>query len=111
MYAACSPISSKQSSHEEGKKSAIPPTPFLRGRLQRPKPNIGRALGRREIQSAEKNDATAAISRDEKSKEQKSEPTTTTSIAVSHWTVFELSSSKDILKSKYAVSIIFFLNI
>ncbi|XP_015269450.1 PREDICTED: transcription factor TFIIIB component B'' homolog [Gekko japonicus] len=71
----------KQSSQED-KQSAIRPTPLLRGRLQKPKPNIGRAVGRKEIQSAEKNEATAMILGTEKSKLQKSEPTRTSSKAL-----------------------------
>ncbi|KAL8203706.1 UNVERIFIED_CONTAM: hypothetical protein K2H54_059984 [Gekko kuhli] len=72
----------KPSSQEEDKQRAIRPTPLLRGRLQRPKPNIGRAAGRKEIQSAEKNEATAMISGTEKSKLQKPEPTRTSSKAL-----------------------------
>ncbi|XP_060091762.1 transcription factor TFIIIB component B'' homolog [Heteronotia binoei] len=69
-------------SSKEGKQSAIQPMPLLRGRLQRPKPNIGRAVGRKEIQSAEKNVATAMITGTEKPRVQKSEPTRTSSIAL-----------------------------
>ncbi|XP_033020644.1 transcription factor TFIIIB component B'' homolog [Lacerta agilis] len=42
-----------------GKQSTVQPTPFLRGRFQRPKPNIGRAVGRKETPSLG-NEATAA---------------------------------------------------
>ncbi|XP_077203559.1 transcription factor TFIIIB component B'' homolog isoform X2 [Paroedura picta] len=71
----------KQSSPEV-KPSAVRPMPLFRGRLQRPKPNIGRAVGRKEIPSAGKNEATAIILATEKSKLQKSEPTGTSSIAL-----------------------------
>ncbi|XP_034955752.2 transcription factor TFIIIB component B'' homolog isoform X1 [Zootoca vivipara] len=42
-----------------GKQSTVQPTPFLRGRFQRPKPNIGRAAGRKETPSLG-NEAAAA---------------------------------------------------
>ncbi|XP_048359093.1 transcription factor TFIIIB component B'' homolog isoform X3 [Sphaerodactylus townsendi] len=69
-----------RSSQEVGKQSAIQPMPLLRSRLQRPKPNISRSVGRKEIPSADKNEATAATLGTEKSKLQKSEPSRTSSI-------------------------------
>nr|XP_056703938.1 transcription factor TFIIIB component B'' homolog [Euleptes europaea] len=72
----------KQNTEEESKQSAVRPVPLLRSRLQRPKPNIGRAVGRKEIQSAEKDEVTAAILGTEKSKLQKSEPNRTSSTAL-----------------------------
>ncbi|XP_077792403.1 transcription factor TFIIIB component B'' homolog isoform X2 [Podarcis muralis] len=56
-----------------GKQSTVPPTPFLRGRFQRPKPNIGRAVGRKETPSLG-NEAAAGS---EKSELQKHGPSRT----------------------------------
>ncbi|XP_054842710.1 transcription factor TFIIIB component B'' homolog [Eublepharis macularius] len=71
----------ERSTQEGGKQSAIQPVPLLRGRLQRPKPNVGRAVGRKGIQAAEKNEATALLGT-EKSELQKSEPYGTSSVAL-----------------------------
>ncbi|XP_053150853.1 transcription factor TFIIIB component B'' homolog isoform X2 [Hemicordylus capensis] len=62
----------RQSSQEESNQSGIQPTLLLRGRFQRPKPNIGRAIGKKEIQPVETNKSTAAIVGTEKSELQKS---------------------------------------
>ncbi|XP_062983985.1 transcription factor TFIIIB component B'' homolog [Elgaria multicarinata webbii] len=67
----------KQSSQEESKQSAIRPTPLLRGRFQRPKPNIGRAIGRKEMQPVGTNEAATAVVGNEKSELKKSEPSRT----------------------------------
>ncbi|XP_061477299.1 transcription factor TFIIIB component B'' homolog isoform X2 [Rhineura floridana] len=61
-----------------GKQSTIQPTLLLRGRFQRPKPNIGRAVGRKETQYVG-NEARAAFGT-EISELQKSKPTRTPSV-------------------------------
>ncbi|KAJ6669817.1 hypothetical protein lerEdw1_000366 [Lerista edwardsae] len=68
----------KQSSQGKSNRNAIQPSLLLRGRFQRPKPNIGRAIGRKETQSAEKNEATVAIAGTEKSEIQTSTRTSST---------------------------------
>ncbi|XP_066469624.1 transcription factor TFIIIB component B'' homolog isoform X2 [Tiliqua scincoides] len=67
-----------QSSQEKSNRIAIRPSLLLRGRFQRPKPNIGRAIGRKETQSAVKNEATVAIAGTEKSEIQTSARTSST---------------------------------
>ncbi|EMP36304.1 Transcription factor TFIIIB component B'' like protein [Chelonia mydas] len=39
---------------EGGKQSVLKPAPLMRGRMQRPKPNVGRAAGRQEISTIKK---------------------------------------------------------
>ncbi|XP_067424719.1 transcription factor TFIIIB component B'' homolog isoform X3 [Emydura macquarii macquarii] len=39
---------------EGGKQSVLKPAPLMRGRMQRPKPNVGRAAGRQEVPTTEK---------------------------------------------------------
>ncbi|XP_058024900.1 transcription factor TFIIIB component B'' homolog [Ahaetulla prasina] len=65
----------KQRSQEERKHSDTRSTPFLRGRFQRPKPNIGAIIGRKEKRSLEGNGLTTAGNLEL----QKSEPTKTPS--------------------------------
>ncbi|KAM3844551.1 transcription factor TFIIIB component B'' homolog isoform 2-T2 [Vipera latastei] len=67
----------KQRSQGESKHSDTRSTPFLRGRFQRPKPNIGGVIGRKEKRSLEGNGLTT-IGNPEL---QKSEPTKTPSMA------------------------------
>uniref|UniRef100_A0A674J910 Myb-like domain-containing protein n=1 Tax=Terrapene triunguis TaxID=2587831 RepID=A0A674J910_9SAUR len=40
---------------EGGKQSVLKPAPLMRGRMQRPKPNVGRAAGRQEVSATKKN--------------------------------------------------------
>ncbi|XP_070599220.1 transcription factor TFIIIB component B'' homolog isoform X3 [Erythrolamprus reginae] len=63
----------KQRSQEESKHSDTQSTPFLRGRFQRPKPNIGGIIGRKEKRSLEGNGLTTTGNPEL----QKSEPTKT----------------------------------
>uniref|UniRef100_A0A2D4J9W4 Uncharacterized protein n=1 Tax=Micrurus lemniscatus lemniscatus TaxID=129467 RepID=A0A2D4J9W4_MICLE len=65
----------KQRSQEESKHSDTRSTPFLRGRFQRPKPNIGGIIGRKEKRSLEGNGLTTTGNLEL----QKSEPTKTPS--------------------------------
>ncbi|KAM9138338.1 transcription factor TFIIIB component B'' homolog isoform 2-T2 [Pangshura tecta] len=39
---------------EGGKQSVLKPAPLMRGRMQRPKPNVGRAAGRQEVSTTKK---------------------------------------------------------
>ncbi|XP_043371018.1 transcription factor TFIIIB component B'' homolog isoform X4 [Dermochelys coriacea] len=39
---------------EGGKQSVLKPAPLMRGRMQRPKPNVGRAAGRQEVSTIKK---------------------------------------------------------
>ncbi|KAH0628047.1 hypothetical protein JD844_008717 [Phrynosoma platyrhinos] len=71
---------SKQNSQGESKESVVQPTPTLRSRFHRPKPNVGRAVGRKETQSFKANEATVTLIEDEKSELQKPEPTTTSTV-------------------------------
>ncbi|XP_026574075.1 transcription factor TFIIIB component B'' homolog isoform X2 [Pseudonaja textilis] len=66
----------KQRSQEESKHSDTRSTPFLRGRFQRPKPNIGGLIGRKEKRSLEGNGLTTTGNLEL----QKSEPTKTPSM-------------------------------
>ncbi|XP_025033535.1 transcription factor TFIIIB component B'' homolog isoform X2 [Python bivittatus] len=67
---------SKRSSQGESKQSDTQSTPLLRGRFQRPKPNIGKVIGRKEKKSLEGNELTTSGNLGL----QKSEPTKTTSM-------------------------------
>ncbi|XP_008101180.2 transcription factor TFIIIB component B'' homolog [Anolis carolinensis] len=67
--------SSKQNFQGERKESVVQPTPPLRSRFQKPKPNIGRAVARKETQSFVANEATVAHTETEKSEQQKFDPT------------------------------------
>ncbi|XP_044302364.1 transcription factor TFIIIB component B'' homolog isoform X3 [Varanus komodoensis] len=70
---------SKQNSEGKSEQSVIQPTALLRGRFQRPKPNIGRAIGRKEMQSVDRK-AVAAGFGNEKSELQESGFTRTPSV-------------------------------
>ncbi|XP_074851513.1 transcription factor TFIIIB component B'' homolog isoform X2 [Carettochelys insculpta] len=56
-------------SQEGGRQSVLKPAPLMRGRMQRPKPNVGRAVGRREVRPTkndvedEKNEFREAVKR------------------------------------------------
>ncbi|XP_042303749.1 LOW QUALITY PROTEIN: transcription factor TFIIIB component B'' homolog [Sceloporus undulatus] len=71
--------SSKQNS-QEGKESVVRPMPSLRSRFHRPKPNVGRAVGRKETQSFKANEATVTLIENEKSELQKPEPARTSTL-------------------------------
>ncbi|XP_045042175.2 transcription factor TFIIIB component B'' homolog isoform X3 [Desmodus rotundus] len=68
----CSSLSEKESLQEDDKPKAFRPARVMKGRLQRPKPNVGKASERREIlasqeeigASVEKNERESCIDRD-----------------------------------------------
>nr|XP_060617678.1 transcription factor TFIIIB component B'' homolog [Anolis sagrei ordinatus] len=67
--------SSKQNLQGESKDSVVQPTLPLRSRFQKPKPNIGRAVARKETQPFVTNEATVTHTEIEKSEQQKCDPT------------------------------------
>nr|XP_020645892.1 transcription factor TFIIIB component B'' homolog isoform X1 [Pogona vitticeps] len=64
----------EENSQGVSKQSVVRPPLLLRSRFQKPRPNIGRAVGRKEVQSVEGNEATGAVTAGEKSEIQKPEP-------------------------------------